>query len=512
MECSFLPGFQPEIIYKYPQKDSKELEIDNILASICFPNSIKVCLIDKEDSLITLKNYRSYFTNQVGDRFYSMIYHIYVKMNYNDFFNKYGSDLFNKLSMEFKIEDKMDEEKKNKLLNKINSKKYFYVPYCLCLISKFPFFSQMEKCLESIMETLKNTNIVKEELNEVISFLIKSIPSPYTNTSIFFPLPNCSDIIELTPCFYQEMIINCDNPISLIDSIKANNIVLLFRLLLFEQKILLISDDYDTLTQVSLNLISLLYPLTWTHLVISIITEKMLTNLKSFLPFLNGMHKSLYRKENVQNILYKSHKDLFIFDIDKNKFEISCNLFEKKRIDPIKFLNRQIPPLPKNIEDIIEPQLYVLKSYYKSHPSDIYLVNYIKCKTLFLQVFIELIHDYKKYLTFVDDFSVFNTNGFLHEKPESDRYFFKEFTTTELFQYFIQNVLCYINNKNINYYFDELIELYLRVKEIDEKRHKIYFLILNNEFQNNINMHLFTIKKKVFHISFPFKITSTCNK
>ena len=52
LECSFLPGFQPEIIYKYPQKDSKELEIDNILASICFPNSIKVCLIDKEDSLI----------------------------------------------------------------------------------------------------------------------------------------------------------------------------------------------------------------------------------------------------------------------------------------------------------------------------------------------------------------------------------------------------------------------------------------------------------------------------
>ena len=497
-ECSLLPGFQPEIIYKYPQKDSKSLEINNILASICFPNSIKVCLLDKEDSVFTVKNYRSCFTNQVGDRFYSMMYHIYVKMSCNDFFNIYGSDLFEKLSMEFKSEVKKEVNKKNKLINEINSKKFFYIPYCLCLISKFPFFSQMEKCLESIMETLKNTNIENNELNEIITFLVKSIPAPYANTSVFFPVPNCSDIIELTPCFYQEMPINGDNPILLLDNIKVSNLVLLFRLLLFEQKILLISEDYDKLTQVSLNLISLLYPLTWIHIFIPIITEKMLKYLQSFLPFLNGMHKSLYQKEIVKNILHKSHKDLFIFDIDRNKFEISCNLLEKKKTDPIKFLNRQIPPLPKNIVDIIEPQLNVLKSYYTGHSADNYLINYIKCKALFIQVFIEILHDYKKYLAFIDDLPVFNTNVFLSEKPESDRVFYKELTTTQLFQIFMQNALSYLNNKNKNYYFDELIELYLRVKEIDEKSHKTYFLMLNTEFQNNINMHLFTIKKNYF--------------
>ena len=497
-DCSLLPGFQPEIIYKYPQKDSKSLEINNILASICFPNSIKVCLLDKEDSVFTVKNYRSCFTNQVGDRFYSMMYHIYVKMSCNDFFDKYGSDLFNKLSMEFKSEVRKDVNKKNKLLNGINSKKYFYVPYCLCLISKFPFFPQMEKCLESIMETLKNINIEKDELNEVIAFLVKSVPAPYANTSVFFPVPNCSDIIELTPCFYQEMPINGDNPILLLEIIKVSNLALLFRLLLFEQKILLISDDYDKLTQVSLNLISLLYPLTWVHIFIPIITEKMLKYLQSFLPFLNGMHKSLYQKENVQSILYKSHKDLFIFDIDKNKFEISCNLFEKKKTDPIKFLNRQIPPLPTNIEEILEPQLNVLKSYYTGHSADNYLINYIKYKVLFIQIFIELLHDYKKYLAFIDDLPVFNTKVFLRDKPENDKIFFKELTTTQLFQIFMQNALSYLNNKNKKYYFDELIELYLRVKQTDEKSHITYFLMLNTEFQNNINMHLFTIKKNYF--------------
>ena len=497
-ECSLLPGFQPEIIYKYPERDSKALEINNILASICFPNSIKVCFSKKEDQISTVKNYRSCFTNQVGDRFYSMMYHIYVRMNYSDFCEKYGADLFTKLSMECCSEVSKEVEKKTKLLNEINSRNYFYVPYCLCLISKFPFFYQMEKCLESIMETLKSTKIENDELNEVITFLVRSIPAPYVNTSVIFPVPNCSDVIELIPCFYQELTLYGDNPISLLDNIKVSNLVLLFRLLLFEQKILLISDDYDKLTKVSLNLISLLYPLNWIHIFIPIITEKMLKYLQSFLPFLNGMHKSLYKKENVQNILYKSHKDLFIYDIDCNKFEISCNLFERKKTDPIKFINRQIPPLPKNVDDIVEPQLNVLKSYYKNHksPSN-YMTNRIKSKSLFIQVFIELLFDYKKYLAFIDDLPVFNTNAFLHDKPEVDKDFFKELTTTQLFQIFMQNSLTYINNKNKDYFFDELIDLYFSYKVTDEK-HKTYFLILNNEFEKYMEKTLFTIKKNYF--------------
>ena len=496
--CSSLPSFQPEIIYKYPQKDSQTLEINNILASICYPNSIKVCFCDKEDKIYTPKNSKSCFTNQVGDRFYSMMYYLYVRMTNKDFCFKYGSDLFAKLTMECSSEVSMEVEKNINSIHEINSRKYVYVPYCLSLVSKFPFFPQMEKCLESIMETLKNSDLKGNELNEIITFLVRSIPAPYVNTSVFFPVPNCSDIIELIPCFNQEMPINGDNPISLLDNLKVNNIVLLFRLLLFEQKILLISNDYDKLTQVSLNLISLLYPLSWVHIYIPIITENMLKYLESFLPFFNGMHKSLYQKQKVKNLLHQSQKDLFIFDIDKNKFEISCNLFAKKKINPIKFLNRQIPPLPKNIEVIIGPQLNVLKSYYRNHSTaNDYMKNHIKSKTLFIQVFMELLYDYKKYLSFIDDLPVFNTNEFLHKRPENDKIFFKELTTTQLFQIFIQNALSYINNKDKKYFFDELIEKYFKVRGFDRKNN-LLFLILNTEFDNYLEEHLFTIKKNYF--------------
>ena len=496
--CSSLPSFQPEIIYKYPQKDSQTLEINNILASICYPNSIKVCFCDKEERIFTPKNSKSCFTNQVGDRFYAMMYYLYVRKTNKDFCLKYGSDLFAKITMDCSNEVSIEVEKDIELIQDINSRKFVYVPYCLCLVSKFPFFPQMEKCLESIMETLKNSDVKNDELNEIITFLVKSIPAPYVNTSIFFPIPNCSDIIELIPCFNQEMPINGDNPISLLDNLTVNNIVSLFRLLLFEQKILLISNDYEKLTQISLNLISLLYPLSWVHIYIPIITEKMLKYLQSFLPFLNGMHKSLYQKQNVKNLLHQSHKDLFIFDIDKNKFEISCNLFAKKKTDPLKFLNSQIPPLPKNIERIIGSQLNVLKSYYiKQSTASDYMKNHIKSKILFIQVFMELLYDYKKYLSFIDDLPVFNTNEFLNKRPEGDKVFFKELTSTQLFQIFMQNALSYINNKDKIYFFDELIEKYFKVRGFD-KKNNLLFLILNTEFGNYIEENLFTIKKNYF--------------
>ena len=502
-ECSQLPAFQPEIVYKYPEKDSNDLEINNILASICFPHGIKVCYFNIEDKIYTLKNYRSCFTNQVGDRFYSMMYHFYVRMKNYDFYKKYNTALFEKIVMKYSGKIGATFEDDTELINKINSKEFVFVPYCICLISKYPFFHQMEKCLESIMETLKHSNIEKNELNEIITYLVKTIPSPYVNTSIFFPVPNCSDIIELKPCFYQELPLYGNNPISLLDKLKVNNIYYLFKLLLFEQKILLISNDYDNLSEVSLNLISLLYPFNWVHIYIPIVTEKMLKYLQSFLPFFNGMHSSLYEKEEVKRLLYNSHKDLFIFDIDKNKLEISSNLFTKKRVNPEKFLNKQLPPFPKNIEEIIIPQINILKSYYKSHSEEDnnYLSDNIKAKLLFIQIFMELFYDYKKYLATIDDLPVFNTNAFLNKRPENDKVFYKELTTTQLYQIFIQNSLSYINNKKKSFFFDELIEEYIKKKEkakeenIKNKKKLPYYIIVHNEFECSINNQFFTITK-----------------
>ena len=51
-------------------------------------------------------------------------------------------------------------DSKTELLKYFNKKKYIYVPYCFCLVSKYPYFFQMEKYfLQSNMLSLNNQKI-----------------------------------------------------------------------------------------------------------------------------------------------------------------------------------------------------------------------------------------------------------------------------------------------------------------------------------------------------------------
>ena len=509
-ECSHLPAIEPRLIYKYPEKDSKELEITNNLGYFCFPNYIKLCLHDDESKIIPEKNIQTCLTNQVGDRYYIMMFHFFIKISLEDFYDKY------------KVLNEIKE--KIELIKDTKNIEYIYIPYCIGLISKYTFFWQMNICLESIFLTLRNSNVKYEELKEVLNYLINSIPSPYINTSIHFPIPNCSHLIELYPCFYQDMQVNLTTPITLLEHLTPENILILLRLLLMEQKILLISGDYNILTQVSLNLISLMYPFSWINVYIPIITSKILKYLESFLPFFFGMHKTLYDKEKIKEILYKCHKDLYIFDIEQNLFEISRNIKGKNKVNSLKYLNSHVPNFPKKIEDLILSQLAILKSYYKNskdkgkmynyNKREVIISNCIKMKEIFIQAFIELFFEYKKYLSIIGDIPIFNTKSYIKDKTENEQSFFNTFTNTQIFQIFIQNSSNYMNNNNKNqkYYFDELIEEYCSIRKLqDEKPQKNYYLILNDEFEKKMNKHLFKTSKIYYTKLSNLKLFETIN-
>ena len=85
-ECSLLPAMKAEIIARYPLKDTKNLELNNLAATICFPIGIKVCYSEQNPSMI--KDYVTPITNQKGERYYMMTYHFYHKFM-NDFYSKF---------------------------------------------------------------------------------------------------------------------------------------------------------------------------------------------------------------------------------------------------------------------------------------------------------------------------------------------------------------------------------------------------------------------------------------
>ena len=71
-------------------------------------------------------------------------------------------------------------------------------------------------------------------------------------------------------------------------------------------------------------------------------------------------------------------------------------------------------------------------------------------------MFVQLFHDYYKYMTFIDDEAVFNKNLFLEKiTNNNEKHFYNEFVDTQLFQQFTQNIindeLKYFTTMAINY-------------------------------------------------------------
>ena len=471
--CSVLPAMQPELIYKYPEKDDKGLELNNLAATICFPNGIKICYEEKEEKIKTVKNYRSSFTNQLGDRFFAVTYHFYLKMLNNDFGNTYNmspmryqlSTYQDELSTIFSDEYEEDIVKKLEVYSELNFRENVYIPFCLCLVSKYPFFEQMEKCLDSIMMTINDDEATPQELNQLITHIVEAIPAPPNKSKVYFALPHLYKMCQIQLPYFEDILQFGDNPTIILKHLSINNIVCVFKLLILEQKVLVIGKDNDIISQIILNFLSLLYPFEWIHTNIPIMSEKMLKFLQAFLPFFNGMNLSLYEK--ARPILAKSLNPVFIVNIDEDTIDINSNLKKKnfKYIKTNAYINRNYSNLPKNIENLLVKELKSIKIDFENtqnHNYDNSDIN-IRLKNLFLHVFVEMLYDYNKYSHIIENYPVFNSFLLINEKPRSNKKFYKELTSTQIFQMFIQNSFCNENDKK--FYFDSRIKDYLELKK-----------------------------------------------
>ena len=509
--CTNSLAIKPEIIFRYPQKDTNDFEISELGASICFPNGIKLCYAKNENHVRALKNYSSVLTNQVGKRYYMITYHYYLKIR-NDEFNT-NTDYFSSLD--------------DQLVENFNTCEYIYIPYCLALLTKYPYCNQVDKCLESLRFTLENYDRNPSEIYDLIIYYLKSIPVPPIGTKLFFPIPYYSDLISINHPFYKDIILFGDNPVILLEYLTPDEITIIFRLLIFEQKIIIVGNNYDYISQLTYNFILLLYPLQWVHTYISILTEKMVKYLQSFLPFFFGIHISLY--ELTSNILESIKENIFIFDLNKHTFEMNTfpNLNTK---NIIKKINEIVPQLPKNIYNNMTFGLGILKSYYdkKKDQRNFNLYNMeemaplnTKIKQVFIQTFLEILYDYKNFLSMINNKPIFNTNGLVEKRPKNESSFYKELTETQLFQMFIQNNPVNVS-KNNETFFEEQLEIYLNLKTKTDFReayinnssilcdiYKHYIIKLdsfehnssNNSYKNYIENNeedtLFAYKKKM---------------
>ena len=468
-ECSKLPAMKPEIIFRYPLQDTKTLELNNLAATICFPTGIKVCY-NEVDGPNPIKDYVTSITNQKGERYYMMTYHFYLKYNIDDYQKKYEehplkynlskfADAYTSLSEEELTEDKINEIQELLLFSQeLGNRDIIFVPFCICLISKYPYVKEMQKCLNSIYTILnqneENSPII---INDLITYLIHAIPIPSKNTNVNFLIPYQKNCIELDCPKLEDINIMSASATELLKNFSIDNLVVIFRLLITEKKILLIDEDYERLSKVSDGLISILYPFQWIHTYIPIMSDQMLKYLETFLPFLNGINKSLmpFVEKVFRDGEIQEDDEVFLIYIseDKDKIRLSSSIRGiKKKVD--KYISDNVPQLPTPLEKDLKNKLKKAKAELDSK-SQKQQKNYEKFynEVLDTQLFQQFTQNVVN-----DEVGYFNTKIAKRENKEES----KEKKNKEILKRY------YINPKFLN------LESDLNMKKLEQELNKKY--------------------------------------
>ena len=519
-ECSKLPAMKPEIIFRYPLQDTKTLELNNLAATICFPTGIKVCY-DETNGPNPIKDYVTSITNQKGERYYMMTYHFYIKLNIDDYQKRYEehplkynlskfADAYTSLSEEELTEEKINEIQELLVFSQeLGYRDYIFVPFCICLISKYPYVKEMQKCLDSIY-TILNQNEENNLLiiNDLISYLIHAIPIPAKNTNVNFLVPYQKFSVQLDCPKLEDINIMNSSAIELFRNFSIDNILVVFRLLITEKKILLIDEDYERLSKVADGFISILYPFQWIHTYIPIMSDQMLKYLETFLPFLNGINKSLmpFVEKVFRDGEMQEDDEVFLIYIseEKDKIRLSSSIRGiKKKVD--KYINDNVPPLPSPLEKDLKNKLKKAKSELESKSQnttqDIQRLE-LKIRDAFIDLFVEMFHDYAQYLSFLEEDTVFNKSLFLEKKKNYVK-FYNEVLDTQLFQQFTQNVV----NEEVGYFNSKIAQKENKGADTKEKKNKeiLKHYYINPDFLNleaDINNNMKQLEKSL-NVKYP---------
>ena len=534
--CSLLYSINPEILYFYKKEDLdiSEDKIKNI-ANLSFPLGLKICLENTFQSNQMRHIPQQIFYNVIesdnGEKLYLATYYYFIGFKPGEFIEKYKCDV-SKFYSDIFI-------KSNTKKDNSNNKDMYYIPESITIMSRYPLFNAMEICLNGFIFPCS------EEKMHLMNHLINEVPLPEENSQIKFYI-----ISYLTPIILNHNM-NLYKIMSMKDKKKQNDIlndlylsteeynfnilfslisieyiIFIFGLILLEQKILFVLDDYKTLSNIIFIFISLLYPFSWNHNIFPIISLNNINSLQSQIPYIAGIDESLFTYINKHNINIGS--DVIIYNISQKIFIHSKNM---KKISRKNILHEnKLFNFPYKINNYLAKELKIISNeinsnlkLYNPPKEQENISNYEKLKLfkqkiefdtklVFIKSMIMLIGDFEDYTFFIEEEKpFFNKESYIEAHKEKDfKTFLNLLINTEMFNCFLEEQkLVYfhkkndgnediniINNNKINY-FNKIAENYSDLK---------YNQIIINNKNNLFNFVSLDIKLKAENLCKKIKL------
>jgi hypothetical protein len=401
----------PQIITKFPNFDKKTVVIENSMIHQIFPQGFKLYESD-------VRPEPNFYCLVLDNQLYSAIYTrkylacliIYESIeDYKILYDKYKKE-----------DDKFLSVVKNIMDNEINDnakKKYsnFYIPKCLSLVSVHPYIDKYEEILRTIYELVISGYCSNIFIDQIIEKLIIETPKiPRGLKRILLKFPN--NEIELTETKMNQFPSVNVNLAYTFDILSYNNIIEIYKYLLYETKLVFFSEDLYSLTNIILSFLFLLTPFNYQFQIVSILSKELYNFIETISPYIFGIN------EKYTDNFFSKHKisvedtTICIIDIDKDNFFL---------IAPGGILNqKEFPDIPKKLRKKLEDKIktYLINrkkkrsiSQYFSNQNNTTLIeeNVNRCSTYKNCSFMSV-------LTCVSDFSTESVANKINYKNKSN--------------------------------------------------------------------------------------------
>ena len=519
LQCSIFPSIQPELLNTYINKNAKSFKnLSHLVANMCFPLGVKPCFgcrFNENNQIDNFPNPQQTFFNVIKNEkneiYFIATLQYFIKMSNSDYLMKYKFNpityFLDKNGNNSSNKDKKFQNNMKMISNSLNNNNVF-IPESISLISKYPLFMSMDKCLRCMI------SLQHDDMNNLINHLVNEVPSPKKNYQIQFFIPKIRHPLILNH-EYNKFLKNKSDNINnnllspsqinvklLLDKINIDNIIMIFQLILLEQKILFLENNYQISSEISFIFLELIYPLIWINPFLPVLSIKTVQFLQSPVPYIMGLDEYLLKYAYESSAIYPETDMIIIFNLMTNQF-ISCKT--KKRIHKKDIFHQfKLPAMPDEIGDYIYKELKKMKKLIekneknkeKKEKSNQEIISDEEIdkqlRKIFLKAMIMLIGDYNNFLFYTEDeIPLFNKEAFVQShKDKSSQLFLGEMVKTQIFNQFLLNEKqLYIKTKKKLKNISQNYMIENNLEEENNNKENNYELIDTTYFKKLISVH-----------------------
>ncbi|XP_048406554.1 DENN domain-containing protein 3-like [Stegostoma tigrinum] len=378
------------------------------LPELCFPDGFKLPVEEQEESFHFLV-----LTDILGNRQQGVVLHINREIKESDLYQSPPED----------IDPTMDSTEPFKVL----------VPFGICVITKFPYYTVLKDCLSCLLLDLKSCGEREFEMKvKAFAAQLALVPCPPPGSiQLCFELGPLSIVLS-PPEDIDSPVIDIGLHIPFL-CFKPETVLQIVTYILTERRLVFFSTNWPLLTLVTECFIHYLYPLQWRHPYIPVLANQMLDLVMAPTVFLMGCHSRHF--DTINEV-----EELVLVDVDNGT------------VLTTQHKGLETPHLPTAAVEEFLTSTQQLQA--NTELSSAHLASHTNLATarekkrnqrqqmnrqlrqIFLQLVGNLLRDVSKHLNLKH--RVFNKKEFLDSRQPASQPFYNSFLKTDLFHGFLK--------------------------------------------------------------------------